>query len=74
MRNASIALSMIAILVFIAPLAADAGMAYETGELSINRWHVHLSKHVFEAESGKHGYLEIRKNTLERPIKAGFLR
>ena len=65
---------MIAVLVCIAPLAADAGMIYETGELSINRWHVHLSRHAFEAESGQPGYLEIRKTTPGLPIQMGFLR
>ena len=73
MRNASIVLSMIAALVCIAPLAADAGTVYESGELSINRWHVHLSRHFFETESGSNGYLEIRKNTPGLPIQAGFL-
>ncbi len=73
MRNASIVLSMIAVLACIAPLAADAGMVYETGELSINRWHVHLSKHFFETESAPNGYLEIRKNNPGLPIKVGFL-
>ena len=72
MRNASIVLSMIAVLVCIAPLAADAGMVYETGDLSINRWHVHLSRHAFEAESEQPGYLEIRKNTPGLPIHMGF--
>ncbi len=74
MRNASIVLSMIAVLLCIAPLVADAGMVYETGDLSINRWHVHLSRHAFEAESGQPGYLEIRKNTPGLPIQMGFLR
>ncbi|MBR9984474.1 MAG: hypothetical protein KFF68_01065, partial [Desulfosarcina sp.] len=74
MRNASIVLSMIAVLLCIAPLTADAGMVYETGELSINRWHVHLSRHAFEADSGQPGYLEIRKNTPGLPIQIGFVR
>ncbi len=74
MRNASIVLSMIAVLMCISPLAADAGMVYETGDLSINRWHVHLSSHAFEAESAQPGYLEIRKNTPGLPIQMGFLR
>ena len=73
MRNASIVLSMIAALVCIAPLAAEAGMAYDTGELSIGRWHVHLSNHAFEAEPGEHGYLEIRKYTPALHIQMGFL-
>ena len=73
MRNASIVLSMIAVLVCIAPLAADAGMVYDTGELSINRWHVHLSRHFFETESGPDGVLEIRKNTPGLPIQVGFI-
>lgn len=74
MRNTSTVLSMIAVLVCIAPLTAAAGMVNETGELSINRWHVHLSRHAFEAESGQHGYLEIRKNTPGLPIQMGFVR
>ncbi len=73
MRNASIVLSMIAALVCTAPLAADAGVVYDTGELSIGRWHVHLSNHAFEAEPGENGYLEIRKITPARPIRMGFL-
>ncbi len=73
MRNASIVLSIIAVLVCIAPLGADAGTVYETGELSINRWYAHLSRHVFETESGPNGILEIRKSTPGLPIQVGFL-
>ncbi len=74
MRNASIVMSIVAVLACMAPLAADAGMIYETGELSINRWHVHLSRHTFEAESGQDGYLEIRQTTPGLPVQMGFLR
>ena len=73
MQRSSVKLFTLAALLVIGPPAADAQILFDSGRLSIGRWHVHLSRHAFGAESGQSGFLEVRNNTPERPIHAGYL-
>jgi hypothetical protein len=55
------------------PLIAATPVVYDTGELAISAWHMHLSKYAFELNQSEKGYLNIKKNTPGMPIRAGFL-
>ena len=50
-------------LLFIVPAAVNATVIYDTGELSINAWHVHLSSHTFMAENQNRAAIQITKNS-----------
>ena len=60
-------------LFFFVPSAVQASTLYDTGELSINAWHVHLSSHTFRAENQNRATLQITKNTPGSALKRGFL-
>ncbi|WP_319410180.1 hypothetical protein [uncultured Desulfosarcina sp.] len=60
-------------LFFTQPVIADTAVVYDSGELAISAWHVHLSRHTIELNQPEKGYLNIKKNTPRMPIRAGFL-
>jgi hypothetical protein len=60
-------------LLFIGPSAVHATPLYDTGELSINAWHMHLSSHTFQAENHNRATIKITKNTPGSAFKRGFL-
>lgn len=63
----------ILLLCFTTPAGADDAVIYDSGELTINRWHVHLSGHTIELNLPGKVYLNIGKNTPGADIRAGLL-
>ena len=60
-------------LLFTNPVLAGDAVIYHSGELTVNAWHVHLSRHTFEVGQSDVGFLTIEKNTPGMSIQAGFL-
>lgn len=63
----------ILLIFFTQPVIADTAVVYDSGELAISAWHVHLSRHTIELNQPGKGYLNISKNTPGMNIRAGFL-
>ena len=65
-------LAIASLLIFL-PSDASASIVYETGNLAVNHWHFHLSRHRFHAEKPQRAIVEIRKATAGPTPQAGFL-
>lgn len=72
-KSSSLLLLSTIFLLFIGPMASDAAVIHETGDLSVNRWRFHYSKHSFHAEDSPEAILEVRKNPSGRSPRAGFI-
>ncbi|WP_167527627.1 NHL domain-containing protein [Desulfosarcina alkanivorans] len=60
-------------LLLIVPSAVDASTLYDTGKLSINAWHVHLSSHTFRSNNPSSATVKITRSTPGSEIRYGFL-
>ena len=60
-------------LLFIVPSAVQATTLYDTGELSINAWHTHLSSQTFQVKNHNSATIKITKNTPGSAFRRGFL-
>ncbi len=70
-------LTLSAIIVFLLlyclPASASDAFVLQTGELSINSWHLHYSRHTFSVSDGKFAILRVTKATPDKQIGGGFL-
>lgn len=60
-------------LLVIGPADSGAAVIHETGDLSINGWRFHYSKHSFRADDSPEAFLEVRKNPSGRSPRTGFI-
>ncbi|MBW2039963.1 MAG: hypothetical protein JRI46_10320 [Deltaproteobacteria bacterium] len=56
-----------------APVYADGQTVFGPKDLTIGRWHFHLSTHKFEANDPGDGVVLITKSTPEKKIRRGFI-
>ena len=49
------------------------GVAFGPKEMTIKKWHSHLSRHTFDLEQEGDGILEISKNSPSSEFKGGFV-
>jgi hypothetical protein len=73
MKKVSVLLfAVVSFILMISP-AANAALVYDSGQLPIGKWHVHLSKHTFNADAAKNGVLSISRQAPGLAIHVGFV-
>ncbi|MFH1672416.1 MAG: hypothetical protein ABIF87_03175 [Pseudomonadota bacterium] len=56
----------------VTPVYADDQTVFGPKDLTINRWHIHLSFHKFRVDDPGDGIIVITKNTPSKKIRGGF--